>query len=207
MSEQRTTDFGYRQVPEEEKTRLVGGVFDSVATRYDLMNDLMSGGLHRLWKNAMVDVVHPRPGERILDVAGGTGDIAFRLLDLAGATPIAVNEVVRETLNPANETDLYAFEASAGQRLYLDVAALSPDYGNWVSWRLLDPYGRQVLGPAGFNSNNASGGDDGFGYLYSCDFHAAIAPVSGLTHTSPLASRKPPLAEATSVAMHSCAIA
>ncbi|MBS0221481.1 MAG: bifunctional demethylmenaquinone methyltransferase/2-methoxy-6-polyprenyl-1,4-benzoquinol methylase UbiE [Proteobacteria bacterium] len=71
--------FGYRDVPRAEKAGLVRGVFESVAPRYDLMNDLMSGGVHRLWKNALVDVVNPRPGEKLLDVAGGTGDIAFRL--------------------------------------------------------------------------------------------------------------------------------
>lgn len=59
---------------------MVRQVFESVAPRYDVMNDLMSGGVHRLWKNALVDVVNPRPGEKFLDVAGGTGDIAFRLL-------------------------------------------------------------------------------------------------------------------------------
>ena len=71
--------FGYRDVPAADKAGLVRRVFESVAPRYDLMNDLMSGGVHRLWKNALVDVVNPRPGERFLDVAGGTGDIAFRL--------------------------------------------------------------------------------------------------------------------------------
>lgn len=77
----RTTHFGFRNVAEEEKETLVRGVFDRVASRYDLMNDLMSGGLHRLWKNEMVRRLHPRSGMRILDVAGGTGDIAFRMLD------------------------------------------------------------------------------------------------------------------------------
>ena len=71
--------FGYRDVPAADKAGLVRRVFESVAPRYDLMNDLMSGGVHRLWKNALVDVANPRPGERFLDVAGGTGDIAFRL--------------------------------------------------------------------------------------------------------------------------------
>jgi demethylmenaquinone methyltransferase / 2-methoxy-6-polyprenyl-1,4-benzoquinol methylase len=75
--------FGYRDVPESEKSRLVRGVFSSVAKRYDLMNDLMSGGVHRLWKDAMVDWLNPQPGQRILDVAGGTGDIAFRIAALA----------------------------------------------------------------------------------------------------------------------------
>src|SRR5258708_35067146 len=76
----KTADFGYRQVAAAEKSGLVRGVFDSVAGRYDLMNDLMSGGVHRLWKLDFVDRLHPRPGETILDVAGGTGDIALRIL-------------------------------------------------------------------------------------------------------------------------------
>ena len=76
-----TTHFGSREVPLSAKRGLVRGVFESVAGRYDLMNDLMSGGVHRLWKAALVDWVRPRPGQRILDVAGGTGDVALRLLD------------------------------------------------------------------------------------------------------------------------------
>ena len=75
------THFGYRDVAEEEKSSLVQGVFSSVATKYDVMNDVMSGGVHRLWKSAMIDWLAPRPGWRSLDVAGGTGDIAFRILD------------------------------------------------------------------------------------------------------------------------------
>jgi demethylmenaquinone methyltransferase/2-methoxy-6-polyprenyl-1,4-benzoquinol methylase len=72
-------DFGFRQVPPAEKEKLVRAVFDSVAGRYDLMNDLMSGGIHRFWKGVLVDWLHPRPGETLLDVAGGTGDVALRL--------------------------------------------------------------------------------------------------------------------------------
>ena len=71
--------FGTRHVSPDEKTGLVRGVFDSVADRYDLMNDLMSGGLHRLWKDRLIRQIRPRPGLRFLDVAGGTGDIAFRI--------------------------------------------------------------------------------------------------------------------------------
>ncbi len=77
MSEQ--VSYGYQDVDPEEKTRRVGSVFSRVAKNYDLMNDLMSGGMHRLWKDQFVARVKPRPGEVILDMAGGTGDIAFRM--------------------------------------------------------------------------------------------------------------------------------
>jgi demethylmenaquinone methyltransferase/2-methoxy-6-polyprenyl-1,4-benzoquinol methylase len=80
MSDEPTTHFGFETVPEAEKARRVHGVFASVASRYDLMNDAMSLGVHRLWKDATVDWLAPRPGMRLLDVAGGTGDIAFRFL-------------------------------------------------------------------------------------------------------------------------------
>ncbi len=72
-------NFGDALVTPQEKTRRVGGVFTSVAKSYDVMNDLMSGGMHRLWKDRFVAKVKPRPGEQILDMAGGTGDIAFRM--------------------------------------------------------------------------------------------------------------------------------
>ena len=73
------TDFGYEQVPEREKARRVASVFDRVAERYDLMNDLMSLGLHRLWKSFAISIARPRPGERILDVATGSADLARAL--------------------------------------------------------------------------------------------------------------------------------
>lgn len=85
--------FGFEEVDPREKTRRVGGVFSSVASRYDLMNDMMSGGLHRLWKDQFVRRVKPQPGEAILDMAGGTGDIAFRIA-ARGA------EVVVADINP-----------------------------------------------------------------------------------------------------------
>jgi len=80
-----TAPFGYRDVPESEKTGMVQEVFSSVAKRYDLMNDLMSGGVHRLWKDAMVEWLNPQAHWRVLDVAGGTGDIAFRIADRVAA--------------------------------------------------------------------------------------------------------------------------
>ena len=77
MTTQNQTHFGYEQVAEAEKARRVAGVFDSVAQRYDLMNDLMSGGLHRLWKAFTIDRSGVREGSRVLDVAGGTGDLSL----------------------------------------------------------------------------------------------------------------------------------
>jgi demethylmenaquinone methyltransferase/2-methoxy-6-polyprenyl-1,4-benzoquinol methylase len=82
-SSENTASFGFREVPEAEKEGLVREVFSSVAARYDLMNDLMSAGVHRIWKDAMVEWLNPRPGWKTIDVAGGTGDIAFRIVDLA----------------------------------------------------------------------------------------------------------------------------
>jgi demethylmenaquinone methyltransferase/2-methoxy-6-polyprenyl-1,4-benzoquinol methylase len=83
-----TTDFGYRSVPVAEKKPLVRAVFESVAPRYDLMNDLMSLGVHRVWKRIFVTVLDPRPNRRLLDLAGGTGDIAFAWLGRGGGPAI-----------------------------------------------------------------------------------------------------------------------
>jgi demethylmenaquinone methyltransferase/2-methoxy-6-polyprenyl-1,4-benzoquinol methylase len=84
-----TVSFGYEEVSPDEKTRRVGAVFSNVAARYDLMNDAMSGGLHRIWKDLFVRRVKPRAGETILDMAGGTGDIAFRMAPSGAAITVA----------------------------------------------------------------------------------------------------------------------
>lgn len=97
MSDQ-TTHFGFETVPEAEKAGRVRGVFTSVASRYDIMNDLMSGGVHRLWKDAMMDWLAPRPGQRLLDVAGGTGDIAFRFLARAPGAHAVVLDMTESML-------------------------------------------------------------------------------------------------------------
>ena len=93
----KTTDFGYRKIAEEDKAARVGEVFDAVAPRYDLMNDLMSGGLHRWWKRFAVEASGVRPGERVLDIAGGTGDLARLLARRVGAA----GEVVMTDINQA----------------------------------------------------------------------------------------------------------
>src|SRR5262249_17732133 len=84
-AERSTTDFGFRRVPQGEKAPLIRAVFNSVAARYDLMNDLMSAGIHRWWKDEMVGWLNPRPGDHLIDVAGGTADIARRALPLLQA--------------------------------------------------------------------------------------------------------------------------
>ena len=81
---ENTTDFGFARVARDAKAGMVRGVFDSVASRYDLMNDLMSGGIHRLWKRFTIELSAARPGQTVLDIAGGTGDLAARFSRLVG---------------------------------------------------------------------------------------------------------------------------
>jgi len=96
-ADEATTHFGFRTVGEGEKALLVRDVFDSVASRYDLMNDLMSLGVHRLWKKAMIDWLRPRPGMTLVDVGGGTGDIAFRFKERGGGD-VTVCDINHEML-------------------------------------------------------------------------------------------------------------
>ncbi|KAL2533435.1 2-methoxy-6-polyprenyl-1 [Abeliophyllum distichum] len=93
------TSFGFKEVREEEKSQMVGNVFTSVASSYDLMNDVMSGGLHRLWKERLVSKLNPFPGMKHLDVAGGTGDVAFRILE-------SINSVKNRALLDVHDDNL-----------------------------------------------------------------------------------------------------
>ena len=97
-TDQKTTHFGAKTVAESDKAGLVHGVFSSVASKYDIMNDVMSVGIHRLWKDAMMDWLAPRAGMRSLDVAGGTGDIAFRILDRAPGAHVTVLDLTEDML-------------------------------------------------------------------------------------------------------------
>ena len=106
MSEQ--VSFGYEEVSPEEKTERVGAVFSSVARKYDVMNDAMSVGMHRLWKDKFVRRVKPRPGEQILDMAGGTGDIAFRMA--AQGAQITVSDINQDMLDVGIERALKRIE-------------------------------------------------------------------------------------------------
>jgi demethylmenaquinone methyltransferase / 2-methoxy-6-polyprenyl-1,4-benzoquinol methylase len=108
-----TTHFGYRSVGEDEKAPLVKDVFSSVAGRYDLMNDLMSMGIHRLWKAAMLDWLHPTPTMRLLDVGGGTGDIALRFCDRGGGA-VAVVDINEQMLAVGRDR---AFDAGRSQQI------------------------------------------------------------------------------------------
>ncbi|RDW12412.1 bifunctional demethylmenaquinone methyltransferase/2-methoxy-6-polyprenyl-1,4-benzoquinol methylase UbiE [Paracoccus thiocyanatus] len=96
--EPKQTHFGFRTVAETDKAGLVHGVFSRVASRYDVMNDLMSGGVHRIWKTAMMDWLAPRDGQHLLDVAGGTGDIAFRFLERAPGGRVTVCDMTESML-------------------------------------------------------------------------------------------------------------
>lgn len=99
-------DFGARDVPEAEKAGLVRAVFSSVAPSYDLMNDLMSGTLHRVWKSVLLDRINPQPGQHHLDVAGGTGDIAREFLKRADARPSRERAPARATVVDINHAML-----------------------------------------------------------------------------------------------------
>jgi demethylmenaquinone methyltransferase/2-methoxy-6-polyprenyl-1,4-benzoquinol methylase len=98
MTDHSTTHFGFQTVPEGDKAGMVHGVFTRVASKYDIMNDLMSGGLHRVWKDAMMDWLAPRAGQKLLDVAGGTGDVAFRFLGRAAGAHATVLDMTESML-------------------------------------------------------------------------------------------------------------
>jgi demethylmenaquinone methyltransferase/2-methoxy-6-polyprenyl-1,4-benzoquinol methylase len=122
--ESATAQFGDRVVPEADKMPLVRGVFESVAERYDLMNDLMSGGVHRLWKAAMIDWLNPRPGQSLLDVAGGTGDVVQRVIERVGAARVG----------PILVCDLTPAMLTAGRDRMIDRGFLGDATAGGVHW-------------------------------------------------------------------------
>jgi demethylmenaquinone methyltransferase/2-methoxy-6-polyprenyl-1,4-benzoquinol methylase len=99
MPDSRTTHFGFKTVNEAEKAGMVHGVFSNVASKYDVMNDAMSLGIHRIWKEAMMDWLAPRDGQKLLDMAGGTGDISFRFLKRAPKAHATVFDMTQGMLD------------------------------------------------------------------------------------------------------------
>lgn len=95
---ENTTHFGFETVNEADKKGRVQGVFTSVASKYDIMNDVMSMGIHRIWKQAMMDWLAPRAGQKLLDVAGGTGDVSFKFLERAGSGHATVCDITESML-------------------------------------------------------------------------------------------------------------
>jgi demethylmenaquinone methyltransferase / 2-methoxy-6-polyprenyl-1,4-benzoquinol methylase len=122
VSEQ-TTDFGFRRVPRAEKSGMVRAVFDSVAPRYDLMNDLMSLGIHRVWKRIFVTVLDPRPRDMLLDLAGGTGDISFSWLAQGGG-PVLLSDVNVSMLTLARNRAIQTATVGAMSLLVADAECL-----------------------------------------------------------------------------------
>lgn len=98
MSEKKTTHFGFQEVPVEEKAGRVADVFHSVAAKYDLMNDLMSGGIHRLWKRFTIELSGVRRGHKVLDIAGGTGDLSYKFSKLVGPEGLVVLADINESM-------------------------------------------------------------------------------------------------------------
>ena len=95
---EQITHFGFQTIPESEKVSKVQNVFTSVAGKYDIMNDVMSMGVHRIWKEAMMDWLAPKPGQKLLDVAGGTGDISFKFIKRSGAAHSTVLDITENML-------------------------------------------------------------------------------------------------------------
>ena len=98
-SQNKKTHFGFKEIEENDKAQMVRGVFSSVASKYDVMNDVMSFGIHRIWKNSMMDWLSPQPNQKLLDVAGGTGDISFRFLKRAPSAHATVFDMTQSMLD------------------------------------------------------------------------------------------------------------
>ncbi len=126
-----TTHFGSQTIPEAEKAGRVRGVFGSVASKYDVMNDAMSFGIHRIWKDAMMDWLAPRRGQKLLDVAGGTGDIAFRFLKRAGSGHATVLDLTEPMLDEGRKRAEAARLSDSLDWVVGDAMALPFDAGSF----------------------------------------------------------------------------
>jgi demethylmenaquinone methyltransferase/2-methoxy-6-polyprenyl-1,4-benzoquinol methylase len=160
MSDKNTTDFGYQTVPSDAKKPMVRAVFDSVAPRYDLMNDLMSLGVHRAWKRGFVAALQPRPGLRLLDLAGGTGDVTFGWRRAGGGPAIlsdinaAMLSVGRDRAIGRGQADDIAFLVADAEALPLpdcsvDVVSIAFGLRNCTDKQAVLTEARRVLRPGG----------------------------------------------------------
>ena len=125
-----TTHFGYRNVAADDKAGLVRGVFDSVASRYDIMNDLMSGGMHRIWKLATIAEAGVRKGQQVLDLAGGTGDLAIAFAKKVGDS----GRVVLADINAAMLEQGRRRTVDAGVASRIDIAQVDAENLPFASW-------------------------------------------------------------------------
>lgn len=127
-ADQKTTHFGYEQVAVEEKAERVAGVFHSVAAKYDIMNDLMSGGVHRLWKRFTIELSAVRPGHKVLDIAGGTGDLAYKFSKLVGPEgQVILSDINSSMLNVGRDRLINRGVSSNVQYAQLDAQYLPFD--------------------------------------------------------------------------------
>ncbi|KAL5698144.1 2-methoxy-6-polyprenyl-1,4-benzoquinol methylase [Ranunculus cassubicifolius] len=164
------TSFGFKEVPEEEKSRLVGNVFSSVASNYDLMNDLMSGGLHRLWKDRLVSDLNPFPGMKHLDVAGGTGDVAFRILDRVNS--ISTRALRTDPTNALNEeTQIHVCDINPNMLSVGKKRAIERGYGNTDSLKWVEGDAEKL----GFEDNSMDGYTIAFGIRNVTHIEKALA--------------------------------
>ena len=161
-------DFGFRTVRRGDKSGLVRDVFDSVASRYDLMNDLMSGGIHRLWKTAMIDWMAPQPHQTLVDLAGGTGDISLRFLQAGGGRAVItdINEAMLSAGRQRKE-----FNSLGGRVSWCVGNAEASDY--WIG---------KSLGPFGFPGRSGFAFDSNFSH--SVHRHVANPNNHGHGHRS-----------------------
>ena len=132
MAQDDTIDFGFQTVERAAKAGLVRGVFDSVASRYDIMNDVMSGGVHRLWKTAMIDWMAPQPNQHLVDLAGGTGDISLRFLKAGGGSACItdINQAMLHTGQQRAQLQRHAGQLSwcVGNAEALPLASATTDF-------------------------------------------------------------------------------
>ena len=127
-ADQKTTHFGYEQVAVEEKAERVAGVFHSVAAKYDVMNDLMSGGVHRIWKRFTIELSAVRPGHKVLDIAGGTGDLAYKFSKLVGSEgQVILSDINSSMLNVGRDRLLNRGVSNNVQYAQLDAQTLPFD--------------------------------------------------------------------------------